>query len=134
ELDVISAVSGGSMVAAYYALHGDALFDDFDNRFFRPKLQDQLESRIMSVTSIPRLLSPRYGRIDLVQEFLDETLYDGKTFADLPRRRPFISISASDMAFGSRFEFDQATFDLLCSDLDRLPIARAVAASSALPM
>jgi NTE family protein len=134
ELDVISAVSGGSMVAAYYGLHGDDLFRNFDNRFFRPRLQDQLESRVLSIASLPRLLSPRYGRIDLVQEFLDETLYDGKTFADLPRRRPFISISASDMAFGSRFEFDQVTFDMLCSDLDKLPIARAVAASSALPM
>jgi NTE family protein len=134
EVDLIYAVSGGSMVAAYYALHGDGLFRDFDARFFGRDLQDQIESRILSLAAIPRLLAPRYGRVDMVQEFLDETLYEGKTFADLPRRRPFVLISASDIGLGSRFEFTQGTFDLLCSDLDKFPIARAVAASSALPL
>jgi NTE family protein len=134
EVDIINAVSGGAMTAAYYALHGERLFVDFERRFFTPKLQDQLESRILSMTAIPRLMSTRYGRVDMVQEFLDETLYEKKTFADLPRRRPYVIVSASDMALGSRFEFTQNTFDLLCSDLDKLPISRAVAASAALPL
>jgi NTE family protein len=134
EVDLIYAVSGGSMVAAYYGLHGDGLFRDFDGRFFGRKLQEQIEDRIIAFTAIPRLLAPRYGRVDMVQEFLDETLYDKKTFADLPRRRPFVVISASDIGLGSRFEFTQSVFDLLCSDLDKLPIARAVAASSAVPL
>jgi NTE family protein len=134
EVDLINSVSGGSMTAAYYALHGDAMFRDFPARFFAPDLQDRLESRIIALSAVPRLMSPRYGRIDMLQEFLDETLYEGKTFADLPRRRPYVVISASDMALGSRFEFTQDFFDLLCSDLDRLPISRAVAASSALPL
>src|SRR5262245_53001697 len=134
EVDLINSVSGGSMTAAYFALHGDAIFRDFAPRFFGRDLQDQLESRIVAIGSIPALMSPRYGRIDMVQEFLDETLYDGKTFAEMPRRRPYVIISASDMALGSRFEFTQDFFDLLCSDLDKLPISRAVAASSALPL
>jgi NTE family protein len=134
EVDLINSVSGGSMTAAYYALHGDAIFTDFAPRFFGKDLQDQLESRIVAIGSIPALMSPRYGRIDMVQEFLDETLYDGKTFADIPRRRPYVIISASDMAYGSRFEFTQDFFDLLCSDLDKLPLSRAVAASSAMPL
>jgi NTE family protein len=134
EVDIINAVSGGAMTAAYYALHGERLFSDFERRFFRPKLQDQLESRILSMAAIPRLMSTRYGRVDMVQEFLDEALYEKKTYADLPRRRPYLIVSASDMALGSRFEFTQNTFDLLCSDLDKLPISRAVAASSALPL
>ena len=134
EVDIIHAVSGGSMTAAYYALHGDRLFTDFEKRFFHRDLQDRLESRIVAFSAIPRLASPRYGRIDMVQEFLDETLYEGRTFADLPRRRPFVVISASDMALDARFDFDQNSFDLLCSDLDRFPISRAVAASSALPL
>jgi NTE family protein len=134
EVDIINSVSGGSMTAAYYALHGDGLFRDFDKRFFSRNLQDRLESRIVAMTAVPQLLSPRYGRIDMVQEFLDETLFDGRTYADLRRRRPFVIISASDMSLGSRFEFTQDFFDLLCSDLDKLPVARAVAASSALPL
>src|SRR5947208_7399660 len=40
EVDVINGVSGGSMTAAYYALHGDGLFRDFESRFFASKLQE----------------------------------------------------------------------------------------------
>jgi NTE family protein len=134
EVDLINSVSGGSIAAAYYALHGDGIFRDFAERFFAQDLQHKLESRIIALGSIPRLMSARYGRIDMVQEFLDEALFDGKTFADLPRRRPYVIVSASDMAYGSRFEFTQDFFDLLCSDLDKLPLSRAVAASSALPL
>jgi len=35
ELDVSFALSGGSFPAAYYALYGDRLFQDFEARFLR---------------------------------------------------------------------------------------------------
>ena len=38
------------------------------------------------------------------------------------------------MTLATRFAFDQEQFDLLCSDSLRFPIARAVAASSAVPL
>src|SRR5438876_400860 len=41
---------------------------------------------------------------------------------------------ATDMTLGARFEFTQDQFDLLCSDLSQVPVARAVAASSAFPI
>jgi NTE family protein len=136
EVDVITAVSGGSMTAAYYALHGDDIFRHFEERFFKRNLQDQLEDRIIALTALPRLLSDRYGRVDMMQELLDELVFEGRTFAELTarRRKPFVVITATDMSLGARFEFTQDTFDLLCSDLDKLPIARAVAASSAVPV
>ena len=136
EVDMIAAVSGGAMTAAYYALHGDDLFRDFEERFFNRNLQDRLEDNIIALSALPRLLSDRYGRVDMMQELLDEVLFDGKTFAEITarRRKPFVTIAATDMSLGARFEFTQDTFDLLCSDLDKLPIARAVAASSALPV
>jgi NTE family protein len=37
------------------------------------------------------------------------------------------------MELGFRFEFTQEQFDLLCSDLSSIPVARAVAASSSFP-
>ena len=46
----------------------------------------------------------------------------------------FLAIHASDMATLSRFEFSQFQFDLLCSDLEALPIASASASSAALPL
>ncbi|HSD59863.1 MAG TPA: patatin-like phospholipase family protein, partial [Burkholderiales bacterium] len=35
EVDLIYAVSGGSIVAGYYALYGDRLFQEFEPRFLR---------------------------------------------------------------------------------------------------
>ena len=45
-----------------------------------------------------------------------------------------IVINATDMVHGTRFSFIQGTFDLICSDLSAFPVARACAASSAVPM
>jgi NTE family protein len=69
-------------------------------------------------------------------ELLNEALFDHKTFADLAalNQRPMLIIHASDMATLARFEFTQSQFDMLCSDLLRLPIADAAAASAALPL
>jgi len=47
---------------------------------------------------------------------------------------PLILINASDLGYGVRFSFVQEYFDLLCSDLSSFPVARAVAASSAVPI
>ena len=47
---------------------------------------------------------------------------------------PLIVINATDMTHGTRLGFTQDIFDYICSDLSRFPIARAVAASSAVPM
>jgi NTE family protein len=69
-------------------------------------------------------------------ELLDEALFEGKTYDDVLRRqrRPYLNIHATDMATLSRFEFSQTQFDWICSDLSQLPIARASAASAALPL
>jgi NTE family protein len=46
---------------------------------------------------------------------------------------PFVVVNGADVTTGARFAFTQETFDVLCSDLAQVPIARAVATSSALP-
>jgi NTE family protein len=45
-----------------------------------------------------------------------------------------ILASATDLSTGSRFVFNQGTFDILCSDLNAVPLSRAAAASSAVPV
>ena len=65
----------------------------------------------------------------------DGLMFHGATFADLYRRgRPQVSINATDINFGSPFGFLPQTFDVICSDLAALPIARAVAASNGFPV
>ena len=137
ELDVVNSLSGGTFTGAYYALFGDQIFKDFEYRFLRKDWESELKARIFkSPGNWIRLWSPYFGRTHIMAELLDEALFDGKTYADLLRRgqRPYVNIHATDMATLARFEFTQIQFDWICSDLTQLPIARASAASAALPL
>lgn len=135
EVDIISAVSGGSYTAAYYALYRDRLFTDFERDFLKRDVQGEILRKILAPANLVRSSSPQFGRIDLVAEYLDENIFHGATFGDLQRRgRPFLLINASDMSLGTRFEFTQDQFDLMCSDITPYLLAHAVAASSAVPI
>lgn len=131
EIDVISAVSGGSFTAAYYGLHGDGIFNRFENDFLRRDLSEHLIDGLLS----PSLWFSSRGRTEMAIDVYDEQIFHGATFADLKRRNgPLIIINATDLGRGVRFSFVQDYFDLLCSDLSTFPISRAVAASSAVPV
>src|SRR5262249_38050203 len=109
----------------------------FEGRFLRKDWESELKSRILgSPSNWFRLWSPYFGRTHIMAELLDEALFEGKTYGDLLQRhqRPFLNIHATDMAMLSRFEFSQTQFDWICSDVTALPIARASAASAALPL
>ncbi len=43
-------------------------------------------------------------------------------------------VTGTDLSTGARFEFTQDHFDLLCSDLGKVRLARAAATSSAVPV
>ncbi len=136
EVDVISSVSGGSFTAAYFGLFGDRIFEDFETKFLRRDLQGELTNRILfSPSRWTDMASDFYGRSDLATELYDETIFDGATFADLATAKgPMIIINATEMTLGTRFQFTQTYFDIICSDLSQLPVARAVTASSAVPV
>jgi NTE family protein len=139
HLKVISSISGGSYTAAYYGLFGDRIFQDFETRFLKRDAQGEIGRLVLSPINLMRLTSPYFGRVDLVAEHLDEEIFEHKLFADLlaaakTGQRPYIAINATDMSLGSQFEFTQDQFDLLCSDLSKFSVARAVAASSAVPL
>jgi NTE family protein len=136
EVDIISSVSGGSFTAAYYALWGDRIFFDFESQFLKRDVQGDLLFRLLSPWNQVRLASAKFNRTDLAAEYYDDLLFHGATFADLMQRsdRPFLTVNATDVASGARFEFTQDEFDLIGSDLAQFPISRAVAASSAFPL
>ncbi len=131
EVRGISAVSGGSFTAAYYGLNGDAMFEKFETDFLRQDVAGALLRNLWN----PLHWFSRRGRTDFATDFYDENVFKGATFADLQRQGgPMILINASDLGRGVHFSFVQEHFDLLCSDLSRFPIARAVTASSAVPL
>ena len=134
EVDAISAVSGGALAAAYLAAQPDAFFDEFPRRVLGFDLQGALLRRAFSPSGLWKQTSPTYGRGDLLEELLVEHVFGERTYGELPRRRPMVYINATDMHGGEPFQFSQDSFDRLCSDLNRLPIARAVAASMAVPI
>ncbi len=69
------------------------------------------------------------------ERFLDESIFKGATFADLARGPNIVTwINASDVANNTPFLFSPETFAALCSDLSKLPISEAVAASAAFPL
>ena len=135
EVDMISSVSGGSFTAAYYGLHGEQIFTDFEPHFLRKDVEGILFRKLFNPVNWPRLLSPAYGRADLAAQYYDKALFDGATFAKLRQPdRPLVVINATDLASGERMPFVQENFDMLCADFAAYPVSRAVAASSAVPV
>ena len=135
EVDVISSVSGGSFPAAYYGLFGDGIFDEFPEKVLYRDIQGSLLKRMFAVKNMVKLLSPNYGRTDLMADNFNRDIFGQRTFGDLIRKnqRPFIIINSTDLSLGRRFSFTQQQFDLLDSDLASYPVSHAVAASAAFP-
>ncbi|WP_074743653.1 patatin-like phospholipase family protein [Nitrosospira multiformis] len=135
EVDVISSISGGSFPAAYYALYGLRIFDEFPNRFLYRSIQSELIDSTLTPAGLLKLGGASFGRSDLAAEFYDREVFGAGTYAEViaRARRPFVILNATDMTTGTQFPFTQDQFDLLCSDLSGISLGRAAAASSAYP-
>jgi len=134
EVDVVSSVSGGSFAAAYYGAFGpDAFFARFQTDVLNRRLESGIALRVLAPWNWPRLLSPYYSRTDLAVAYYDSTIFQHRAYSELPDR-PLIVLNATDLSAGAPFAFLQDAFDALCSDLEPLPLATAVAASSAFPV
>jgi NTE family protein len=134
EVDVITGISGGSFTALAYGLYGDQLFDVYEKAFLKRNVQRELITRALNPFNWGALASTGWGRSELAADLYDEILFHGATFADLKRDGPQIFVSATDLAEGTRIVFNRQNFDVMCSDLSRIRLARAAAASSAVPV
>ena len=135
SVGLITGVSGGSFTALSYGLYGDKLFEEYEKRFLTRDVQGEIVSRVLNPVYWPSLSSSGWGRSELAAQLYDEILFEGATFGDLAKRKgPFIVASATDISTGSRFVFNQRVFDTMCSDLSSVPLSRAAAASSAVPV
>ena len=135
EVDVITGVSGGSFTALAYGLHGEKLFDEYEQRFLKRNVQGELIGRFLAPKNWGALVSGSWGRSEMAAELYDEILFENATFGDLQKRPgPFIMATATDISTGSRLAFHQGEFDLICSDVSKVPLSRAAAASSAVPL
>ncbi|WP_375750525.1 patatin-like phospholipase family protein [Vibrio sp. HN007] len=131
EVDVMSAVSGGSFTAAYYGLYGDRIFSDYEERFLYHDVGGDLTTRFFN----PLSWFSNQGLTEKAIGYYQKQLFGDATFADFQREgSPLIILNASDLGNGVRFSFLQEYFDFVCSDLLDYPVANAVTASSAVPV
>ncbi|MDE0371275.1 MAG: patatin-like phospholipase family protein [Rhodospirillales bacterium] len=139
EFDFVSSISGGSVTAAYWALHGPDRLHELETGFLGQDVEQKLTRYAFSPATWFRLPLASYSRIDALRSELVDVLGD-TTYGTLLRRsathhdRPYLVISAANMTTGSLFPFTQLHFDLICSDLSVFRVADAVAASAAYPV
>lgn len=141
EVDAISAVSGGAIPAAYFAVNGAA--PDWADQGRRVAATDFAMPLIGKLLNPVNLLSTTFtdlDRSDHLAQLFEEKLFAGKqvTFGELgPRgpRRPAVYFNATDTTNGGTpFVFsDQQFLRSTGSDLSRFPLAWAMASSGAFP-
>jgi len=135
RVKVVSSVSGGSVVAAWFGLVGPARLDELKSDFLARDNMATLEWEAADPVTLARLSLSSYTRIDALRDLLDRELFHGARFADLRRPgAPLVVMNATDMESGEVFAFTPERFNDLCSDLDQLPLSVAVAASAAFPV
>ena len=138
RVDYISSVSGGSLPAAYYCTHGK----EWNPEAVQRKLSYSFATDVLTQTMLPwnvfGLAFTSVDRTDLLARVFERVLFsrDGRalTYADLREDRPRLLVNATDLQSGKPFVFSNESFDEINSDLAKFPIARAVAASSAVPV
>lgn len=134
QVQFVSGVSGGAVTAAYFGLHGPKALTDFRDRFLIRNAEENLRTSF-SPTNLIRLSEGGVNDATGFPRWLDKNLFNGATFASLNQPgRPRIFINASDIFNRSPFIFAPLTFQTICSDLNRYPLASAVAASAAVPV
>jgi NTE family protein len=135
ELTFMSSVSGGSLTAAYMALHGRDGLQHFRTRVLDLNLERDLRLNLFSPVNLARLLAGGVNDRSNLAATLDADVFRGATFADLYRRnKPDVWINATDLYNRTPFPFIPPVFFGLCSDLSRLRVSEAVAASMAVPL
>lgn len=181
KVDVISTVSGGSVVGALYATH-EGSFEQFEEKtrdFLRtglvgPSVKKAFTSleglnaficamfllsvnifllmfavvirglslvfpglRLRALGTVRAPLKRYASRTTILRRVLDDDIFCGKKFRDLPKDGPLLIANAADLRTGSAFYFsnrDSGSWRLgrVCDD--GLKVAHGVAASAAFPL
>jgi NTE family protein len=135
DVTLISSVSGGSLTAAYYGLHGKQALDTFRSKVLLRDMEASMRMSAFAPENFFRVLAGGLNdRANLVN-WLDQHVFEGASFATLyARRKPDVWINASDLYHRTPFPFIPPMFHALCSDLTQFSVAEAVSASMAVPL
>jgi len=144
KINEITSVSGGSITSAYLGLKWKSLnfdkngiADNFAEVIVRP-MRLFCSRRIDVPSVIVGLISPFHHPSDIVAWRYNNLLYHGATLQDLPAdgEGPRFTIYATSLQTGASVRFSRpylAEYHLGMVDAPRIPLAFAVAASTAFP-
>jgi len=143
DVAVVSAVSGGALLAAAWVATGRSDFDAFETRM-RGFLARDLKKRVALAALRPDrllrlLLDPAYSLTEVLADVLDRQILGGATLGGLQGRRPRLVLNATCINHGTgwRFTPDRIGDWQLATEsrqaLGGFRLARAVAASAAFP-
>jgi hypothetical protein len=126
---VVSSTSGGSIAAAWLAARGFDHYADFRHGF----LEKNNDVGLFFSGFGPKLVNDRSA---ILQDFVEKRFaMNGMTFDQLLQKpaAPFFVFNSTDVAGDHVFTFTQSDFDLICTDLGKIPVSTGMTASSALP-
>lgn len=161
RIDVLSTISGGSVIGAYYAYTPTKSFAEFEGdvrSFLRSGFQRAIFLRLLRPQNLVRsarniltanfdlvaervarrtpTVRGRHARTDIFKEVLEQAMFRGLTMRS-PRRRFEVVIGACDLQTGSAFRFGNSKSgswrlgNLVSGDVE---LSLAVAASAAYPL
>ena len=141
HVDAISAVSGGSIPTAYFALNGtQANWAETGKKVASSNFLGAFLGKLVNPVNFTATTFTDKDRTDLLAEVMSDKVlgFKNPTFSELGAKgpmRPSVFFNATDTTNGGeRFVFsDERFFKRLASDLDRYPIAWAMASSGAFP-
>jgi NTE family protein len=135
DLTFISSVSGGSLTAAYYGLHGKKSLETFPEKVLYQDMERGMRFSALAPSNFIRLLRGGLNDRNNLANWMDTKVFSRATFADIyKQQRPDIWINASDLFNRTPFPFIPPMFSAICSDLGAYNVAEAVSASMAVPL
>ncbi|HVY84634.1 MAG TPA: patatin-like phospholipase family protein [Caulobacterales bacterium] len=129
---MITSVSGGSIIAAYYGLHGAPGLDTFRAAYLDRNWAGELHDNPVSPLNWMRVYRGGANGPDRLADWLDANVFDGAHMRDF--HGPQIWLNAAELHTEAPFAFAPAYFDAICSDLASVRVGDAVAASMAVPL
>jgi predicted acylesterase/phospholipase RssA len=142
RVEVVSAVSGGALLAAAWVMHAGDLeaFTSDMRRFLGRDLKWRVLRAALRPDRLARLMfSPRASLTEVLADVLDRELFHGATLGGLQGRRPRLILNATCVNHGTGWRFTPERMGdwILATQsrevLDTFPLARAVACSAAFP-
>ena len=135
EVGFVTSVSGGSLTAAYFGLHGVAGLSNFRAAALDSDGESALRLSLFNPVNLARLLAGGLNDRTHLHGWLEGQVFKGATFGDLLRQgKPIVWINATNAAQRIAFPFHERAFDAICSDFASFPVSEAVAASMAVPV